>query len=185
MANVRWCCLGTTAGSDCSPLHMCRPSPAAGLSLSICFVSLPGLAPSSRPFAIWNSNMFISSSLAALTIIPSHLNYSYLWTWLSLSTLLQVQWEGPFLIHLEIPSAPKHKSINPHWQSDWMNLWSSEWNLSGVHLSSEFLISLQELIIWYMSYEGASLMAQLVKNPLAMQDTPIQFLGQEDPLEKR
>ena len=36
-----------------------------------------------------------------------------------------------------------------------------------------------------MSYEGASLMAQLVKNPLAMQDTPIQFLGQEDPLEKR
>ena len=36
-----------------------------------------------------------------------------------------------------------------------------------------------------MSYEGTSLMAQLVKNPLAMQDTPIQFLGQEDPLEKR
>ena len=29
-----------------------------------------------------------------------------------------------------------------------------------------------------------SLVAQLVKNPLAMQDTPVQFLGQEDPLEK-
>ena len=30
----------------------------------------------------------------------------------------------------------------------------------------------------------ASLVAQLVKNPPAMQATPVQFLGQEDPLEK-
>ena len=30
----------------------------------------------------------------------------------------------------------------------------------------------------------ASLVAQLVKNPPAMQDTPVQFLGQKDPLEK-
>ena len=30
----------------------------------------------------------------------------------------------------------------------------------------------------------ASLIAQLVKNPPAMQDTPVWFLGQEDPLEK-
>ena len=30
----------------------------------------------------------------------------------------------------------------------------------------------------------ASLIAQLVKNPPAMQETPIQFLDQEDPLEK-
>ena len=30
----------------------------------------------------------------------------------------------------------------------------------------------------------ASLMAQLVKNPPAMQETTVQFLGQEDPLEK-
>ena len=30
----------------------------------------------------------------------------------------------------------------------------------------------------------ASLIAQLVKNPPAMQDTPVLFLGQEDPLEK-
>ena len=29
-----------------------------------------------------------------------------------------------------------------------------------------------------------SLIAQLVKNPPAMQETPVQFLGQEDPLEK-
>ena len=31
---------------------------------------------------------------------------------------------------------------------------------------------------------GASLIAQLVKNPPAMQETPVQFLGWEDPLEK-
>ena len=30
----------------------------------------------------------------------------------------------------------------------------------------------------------ASLIAQLVKNPSAMQETPVQFLGWEDPLEK-
>ena len=32
--------------------------------------------------------------------------------------------------------------------------------------------------------EWASLTAQLVKNPPAMQETPVGFLGQEDPLEK-
>ena len=33
-------------------------------------------------------------------------------------------------------------------------------------------------------YSWASLVAQLVKNPPAVQETPVQFLGQEDPLEK-
>ena len=28
------------------------------------------------------------------------------------------------------------------------------------------------------------MIAQLVKNPAAIQETPVQFLGQEDPLEK-
>ena len=32
--------------------------------------------------------------------------------------------------------------------------------------------------------ENISGKAQLVKNPPAMQETPVQFLGQEDPLEK-
>ena len=31
---------------------------------------------------------------------------------------------------------------------------------------------------------GASLVAQLVKNLPTMQETPVQFLGREDPLEK-
>ena len=34
------------------------------------------------------------------------------------------------------------------------------------------------------SVEGASQIAQLVKNPPAMQETLVQFLGREDPLEK-
>ena len=33
-------------------------------------------------------------------------------------------------------------------------------------------------------FHGASLVAQLVKNPPAMKETPVQFLGHEDPLEK-
>jgi len=34
------------------------------------------------------------------------------------------------------------------------------------------------------SFKGVSLLAQLVKNPLAMQENPVRFLGQEDLLEK-
>ena len=45
--------------------------------------------------------------------------------------------------------------------------------LEGVHISEESC-----------SINRASLVAQLVKNLLAMQETPVQFLGQEDPLEK-
>ena len=36
-----------------------------------------------------------------------------------------------------------------------------------------------------LQYSWASLLAQLGKNLPAMQETPVQFLGQEDPLEKR
>ena len=35
-----------------------------------------------------------------------------------------------------------------------------------------------------LQYFGASLVAQLVKNLPAMQETPVRFLGWEDPLEK-
>ena len=35
-----------------------------------------------------------------------------------------------------------------------------------------------------MLLRGASLIAQLVNNPHAMQETLVQFLGWEDPLEK-
>ena len=34
------------------------------------------------------------------------------------------------------------------------------------------------------TFIGISLLAQLVKNPPVMQETLVQFLGQEDPLEK-
>ena len=42
------------------------------------------------------------------------------------------------------------------------------------------LTSLNDLV----KFIRASPIAQLVKNPPAMQKTPVQFLGQEDPLEK-
>ena len=41
-----------------------------------------------------------------------------------------------------------------------------------------------ERIGYPLQYFWASLVAQLVKNPPAMQETAVQFLGREDPLEK-
>ena len=35
-----------------------------------------------------------------------------------------------------------------------------------------------------LAYDPASLVAQLVKNPPAIQETPVRFLDWEDPLEK-
>ena len=52
----------------------------------------------------------------------------------------------------------------------WMLSFKSAFSLSS------FIVLMQEL--------GASLAAQLVKNPPAMQESPVQFLGREDPLEK-
>ena len=39
-------------------------------------------------------------------------------------------------------------------------------------------------VVCYCISSAPSLVAQLVKNPPAMQETPVQFLGWEDPLEK-
>ena len=58
-------------------------------------------------------------------------------------------------------------SLQPHVLQHIRLPWSS--------LSQEFA---HTLVHW------DSLIAQLVKNPPAMQETPVQFLGQEDPLEK-
>ena len=48
----------------------------------------------------------------------------------------------------------------------------------GPAAATEIELTVVMLITW------ASLVAQLVKNPPAMQETLIQFLSQEDPLEK-
>ena len=42
----------------------------------------------------------------------------------------------------------------------------------------------KEMAIYSNILAWASLIAQLVKNLPAMQETPVQFLGREDPLEK-
>ena len=46
---------------------------------------------------------------------------------------------------------------------------------------SHFHFHQDATLLWL---KGASLIAQLVKNLPAMQETPVQFLGGEDPLEK-
>ena len=44
--------------------------------------------------------------------------------------------------------------------------------------------SIGEGIGYPLQYSWAFLVVQLVKNPPAMEETPVQFLGQGDPLEK-
>ena len=45
-------------------------------------------------------------------------------------------------------------------------------------------IEVFEIYLKALAKDGASLVAQLVKNPPAMQETLVQFLGQENLLEK-
>ena len=53
-----------------------------------------------------------------------------------------------------------------------------------MHLFGLAVSDLYPFIINQYSSKWASLMAQLVKNPPAMQETLVQFLGREDQLEK-
>ena len=46
------------------------------------------------------------------------------------------------------------------------------------------MINMFNYIYQYIIYVGSSMIAQLVENPPAKQETLVQFLGQEDPLEK-
>ena len=61
--------------------------------------------------------------------------------------------------------------------------------MSLLCLSDFISFSKQYIGILYIQaslvYMWASLIAQLVKNPSAVQETLVQFLGWEDPLEKR
>ena len=53
--------------------------------------------------------------------------------------------------------------------------------ISSIIFSWRWYLSLGFYPFWQIAQ---SLIVQLVKNPPAMQETPVQFLGQEDPLEK-
>ena len=60
----------------------------------------------------------------------------------------------------------------------------SAWNAGDPSLTPGSGISTGEGIGYPLQYFWASLVTQLVKNPPAMQETCVQFLGLEDPLEK-
>ena len=58
-------------------------------------------------------------------------------------------------------------------------------NASLVFITGDLFFLPKQLNIYFLILEcRASLIAQLVKNPPTMQETWVQFLGQEDPLEK-
>ena len=53
--------------------------------------------------------------------------------------------------------------------------------LDRLNIKAFYLI---DNISWIYIIQRASMVAHLVKNPPIMQEPPVQFLGQEDPLEK-
>ena len=80
-----------------------------------------------------------------------------------------------------------HSSIlawgNPMDRDDWQA------TVHGVAKSQTLLKQVSTLHIYMcvcvcIDIDGASLVAQLVKNPPALQETPVRFLGWGDPLEK-
>ena len=87
----------------------------------------------------------------------------------------------------------------------WRSFWQWEWSNEGWTENSKLFINslcygivmhglecLDRdpeksfcLFFWVMPRQWASLRAQLVRNPPAMQETPVWFLSREDPLENR
>ena len=57
-------------------------------------------------------------------------------------------------------------------------------NYSPIKRNKLFFNVLNHRIKMNHSLTNSSLIAQLVKNPPAMQETPVQFLGWKDPMEK-
>ena len=67
---------------------------------------------------------------------------------------------------------------------EWCNLTLSLLVPPGMWIISAQLIPTFSHLVATWIIRGSSLVAQLVKNPPAMQETLVEFLGQEDPLEK-
>ena len=59
---------------------------------------------------------------------------------------------------------------------------SDIWSINTHHVSTTSKALFQALLMIY-EWES-SLVSQLVKNPPAVQETPVQFLGRDDPMEK-
>ena len=57
-------------------------------------------------------------------------------------------------------------------------------NLRNITLNEKSKLQTMKIIKSCYTLQRASLVAQLLKNPPAMQETPVPFLGREDPLEK-
>ena len=65
-----------------------------------------------------------------------------------------------------------------------LNIWTLYKLRLQLNCNEIFYIHIQIFRFLKLQKGGHSLIAQLVKNPSAMQETPVWFLGPEDPLEK-
>ena len=72
------------------------------------------------------------------------------------------------------------------WQAGWKGSLGAEWTHEYVWLGPlDVLLKLsQHCLLGTSLVVHTSLIAQLVRNPPPMQETPVRFLGQEDLLEK-
>ena len=70
---------------------------------------------------------------------------------------------------------------------EWFDLLAVQGTLKSLlqhHSSKASILQRSAFFIVQLLHPWAFLVAQLVKNLPAMQETPVRFLGQEDPLEK-
>ena len=123
------------------------------------------------PLLIYSFALYLLSNLNLLfTSQPIfYLKRCARFTFLSVTVSFTGLWVA-IIIYMSFPgsSAPKESTCNPGDQD----------SIPGSGRSPG------EGIGYPFQYSWASLVAQLVKNPRAMQETPVLFLGQSDPLEK-
>ena len=70
------------------------------------------------------------------------------------------------------------------WQRKYIQMWKWRKSINHLENKSPYFCVITKHIHDPYAHVGASLVALLVKNPSAMQETPVQFLGSEVPLEK-
>ena len=145
----------------CFPLFLCT-DPWGYLSyLSLLFFGTLHSNGYIFPFLLCLSLLFLSQLFVRppqTTILPFCISFSWGWSWIL----------APLQCHEPLSRTSIHSSSGPCLES-----------ISHFHC-----IIISDLFRSYLNGLGASLIAQLVKNPPAKQETPVQFLGWEDPLEK-
>ena len=102
----------------------------------------------------------------------------------SSESVLCIRW--PKYWNFSISHSSEYSGLISFW-IDWFNFLAVQGTLKSLlyhHYLNASILWLSAFFMVQLSHLWASLVAQLIKNPSAMQETWVQFLGREDPLEK-